>query len=158
MQQFQESSRDTLQRWIFCKTSTFCVIPEAEPVPLVRPHPVRIFVDKFFSGKISIDKLNKAVLGGHEIRWPLLRIFRGSWPPQAPMIYASRSNLLSYQLGLHRLISVHCQSINRDLSALPINRSGFQCVVNQSIVISVQCQSINHNFSALPINQSYSSF
>ena len=60
------------------------------------------------------------------------------------MIYASRSNLLSYQLGLHRLISVHCQSINRDLSALPINRSGFQCVVNQSIVISVQCQSINH--------------
>ena len=32
---------DTSQGLIFCKTTTVCVIHEAEPVPLVKPHPVR---------------------------------------------------------------------------------------------------------------------
>jgi len=33
--------RTSSQGWIFYKTSTICVILEAEPVSLVRPHPVR---------------------------------------------------------------------------------------------------------------------
>jgi len=43
-QQLQESLRTSSQGWIFYKTSTVCVFLEAEPVPLVRPHPVRYAV------------------------------------------------------------------------------------------------------------------
>ena len=40
----RRSSRDRSRRVLDYKTSTVCVILEAEPVPLVRPHPVRLLL------------------------------------------------------------------------------------------------------------------